>query len=395
LPERARRLAAWNRPLASAIVTILARAVLGDYRRRAKRQGILGHSGSVTVIQRFSQTLRLCVHYHLVAIDGVYQESADGAAFHRLEAPSQKDIERLTRRIHDRIERELQKRGLSSDATDYETPSDDLAEREPALTAITQASLAGTIATGKRRGQTVMRMGIADEPDEHERKVRARARLCADIVGYNLHAGVRIAAHDAQGRERLLRYLLRGPLALDRLHEMDGGRIALTLRKPLSDGTTHLVFDPLEFIEKLIALIPAPRAHQIRYHGLLAPHAHLRPHIVSKPADPTVASDAAAAHDTDLAGSRRKRWAQLLAHVFQIDILECPHCHSRMKVIAVIKRRESLIPILEYLDLPTQPPTPAPARAPPQAQLFPGGSVTSASTATTEHADPPFCDEPA
>lgn len=59
------------------------------------------------------------------------------------------------------------------------------------MAAIAQASLDGTIATGKRRGQTVMRMGIADEPDEHERKVPVRPRLCADVVGYNLHAGRR------------------------------------------------------------------------------------------------------------------------------------------------------------------------------------------------------------
>jgi hypothetical protein len=406
LPDRVRRLAAWDREISAAIVTVLAAEVLRNYRRRAQSRGIRGQSGTVTVIQRFSQTLRVHLHYHLVAIDGVYQQSERGVHLHALPAPTTEDIARVAERVRKRIERMLDKRGLGQDTTDYEMRSDDLCDREPALAQILSASLTGTVATGARQGMTQMRMGICDDEDQPRDGAQPPKRnlpLCADVAGYNVHAAVRIGARDGAGRERLLRYLLRGPLSHDRLREIDGGRLALTLRKPLRDGTTHLVFDPLELIERLIALIPWPRVHQIRYHGLLAPHAKLRPRIVaratSKEASPDL--DAAATQtprDSGLAArSRRKSWAQLLAHVFEIDILACERCGGRMKIIAAIRNRESLVAILQTLGLPTDPPTPASARAPPQPSLFAASTAACTNAASTDAAgcDAPFSDDPA
>ncbi len=46
------------------------------------------------------------------------------------------------------------------------------------------------------------------------------------------------------------------------------------------DGTTHIVMSPLEFMQRLAALVPRPRLHLIRFHGVLAPHARLRAAIV-------------------------------------------------------------------------------------------------------------------
>jgi hypothetical protein len=53
------------------------------------------------------------------------------------------------------------------------------------------------------------------------------------------------------------------------------------LKKPYSDGTSHLVFSPMEFLEKL-ALVPPPRAHLTRFHGVLAPHSKIRSKVVPK-----------------------------------------------------------------------------------------------------------------
>jgi len=54
------------------------------------------------------------------------------------------------------------------------------------------------------------------------------------------------------------------------------GRLVLTLKTPYRDGTTHLVLSPLEFIQRLAALVPRPRLHVIRFHGALAPEARPR-----------------------------------------------------------------------------------------------------------------------
>jgi len=56
--------------------------------------------------------------------------------------------------------------------------------------------------------------------------------------------------------------------------------VLVELRKAWRDGTTHLLFGPAEFLEKLAALTPRPEMHVLLYHGVLAPHARWRRQIV-------------------------------------------------------------------------------------------------------------------
>ena len=48
------------------------------------------------------------------------------------------------------------------------------------------------------------------------------------------------------------------------------------LKSPWRNGTTHVEFEPIDFIAKLAALVPPPRAHLTRFHGIFAPDANLR-----------------------------------------------------------------------------------------------------------------------
>ena len=73
--------------------------------------------------------------------------------------------------------------------------------------------------------------------------------------------------------ERICRYALRPPVAHDRLQLTDDGQVRLELRRPWADGTTHLLFDPVELLERLAALTPRPRINLILYYGVLAPRA--------------------------------------------------------------------------------------------------------------------------
>ena len=50
----------------------------------------------------------------------------------------------------------------------------------------------------------------------------------------------------------------------------------LQLKSPYNDGTTHVVMSPLEFMQRLAALVPRPRLHLIPFHGVLAPRARPR-----------------------------------------------------------------------------------------------------------------------
>ena len=71
-------------------------------------------------------------------------------------------------------------------------------------------------------------------------------------------ARTRISARDCKGRERLCRYLLRPAISRQRLHLMEDGRVQLRLKRPWSDGTTHILLEPLDFLSKLAALVPPP-----------------------------------------------------------------------------------------------------------------------------------------
>ena len=97
-------------------------------------------------------------------------------------------------------------------------------------------------------------------------------------------------AHERDNLERLCRYVARGPIALDRLF-MDGdGLVVNELKRPFSNGTTHVLFEPLDFMARLAALVPRPRVHLVRYHGLFAPNAKHR-HRVVKHTPGTTGSD--------------------------------------------------------------------------------------------------------
>ena len=82
--------------------------------------------------------------------------------------------------------------------------------------------------------------------------------------------------HDRAGLERLLCYCARPPFALERIEQDSEDRIVYRLQEPQRDGRTALSLAPLEFINHLAALIPPPRLHRHRYHGVLAPNTPLR-----------------------------------------------------------------------------------------------------------------------
>ena len=240
LPYRLRYLLAWNHTLCRAVLGVAVRAVLGFYRRRARRTGVRdGRSGAVTVIQRFGGGLQLNVHFHALLLDGVFAEGADGTLeFHAAEAPSDQEVARLLATIYRRVRRLLARRGLDvEDAPDL----DPLAEESPALAGISSASVQGRIALGPRAGARVLQLGCeADAP-----WVTSRGPCQAHLEGFDLHANITVAADDRAGVERLCRYVLRPPVAQDRLALTPDGLVLVVLKAEWYDGTTHLLFTPV------------------------------------------------------------------------------------------------------------------------------------------------------
>jgi hypothetical protein len=140
------------------------------------------------------------------------------------------------------------------------------------------------------------------------------------------------------------------------------GQVELKLKTLWRDGTTHLVMSPLEFMQRLAALVPRPRLHLIRFHGVLAPNAKLRQLVVPQgPQVQEAISEATAAAECEVeslqARPNRISWARLLKRVFDIDMQHCPNCGAgELKIIAAILERPVIEKILTHLGLDPQPP---------------------------------------
>ena len=80
-----------------------------------------------------------------------------------------------------------------------------------------------------------------------------------DVQSFSLHATVRWGADERQALEQLCRYITRLALANERVQFNVAGPLVLKLKTPWRDGTAHLAMSPLEFMQRLAALLPWPR----------------------------------------------------------------------------------------------------------------------------------------
>ncbi|MFO0567388.1 MAG: transposase, partial [Polyangiaceae bacterium] len=94
-----------------------------------------------------------------------------------------------------------------------------------------------------------------------------------------------VHGRDRKQLERLCRYITRPPFSQDRLELRPDGRVELTLKSVWRDGTRAVVYEPLDFLARLIATIPPPKFHLLRYFGVLSSHSALRPEVVPLPPD--------------------------------------------------------------------------------------------------------------
>jgi hypothetical protein len=174
----------------------------------------------------------------------------------------------VVRRVH----RRLARLGLVAVPAE-DVAADPLAEESAALAGLTQAAVLGRAALGGRTGRGPLRVGADPNAPWVERAVP----LHAHEAGFDLHAAVQVAAGDRDRLTQLCRYLCQPPLGQHRLERLRDGRVALAQQRPWADGTTHLVFTPMELLARLVPLVPRPRVNLVVYHGVLAPNAPWAP----------------------------------------------------------------------------------------------------------------------
>ena len=144
------------------------------------------------------------------------------------------------------------------------------------------------------------------------------------------------------------------------------------LKTSYRDGTTHVIFEPLDFIARLAALVPKPQVNLTRFHGVFAPNSKHRARVT--PAKRGKGNKRKAPDEAQTPGERRASmsWAQRLKRVFNIDVERCQACGGTARIIACITDPVVIEKILAHLEERTAPADPLQrpqSRAPP-AGLF-------------------------
>jgi hypothetical protein len=322
----------------------------------------------VTLIQRFGSALNLNIHFHMLFLDGVYLNgNADTPPrFHWVKAPTSNELSQLTHRMAGRIGRFLERQGLLERDTENSYLVSDAVDDDP-LHRLLGHSITYRIAVGPNQGRKVFVLQTLPERDADETFTNGLGK----VTGFSLHAGVAAKAHQRDKLERLCRYIARPAVSEKRLSLTPNGNVRYQLKTPYRDGTTHVIFEPMDFIARLAALVPKPRVNLTRFHGVFAPNSKLRAQIT--PAQRGNGKKASAPDEQDPTPCHvSMTWARRLKRVFSIDIETCIQCGGAVKIIACIEDPGVIKKILDHLNAKTSADTlmRPESRAPPQGVLF-------------------------
>jgi hypothetical protein len=349
----------------SKVLGIVYRTISTHLIKKAGHTKKTAQTGAVTLIQRFGSALNLNPHLHFLVLDGVFTNESN-PKFIRTKAPTADELNKLVNKISHRVARSLERQGLLQQ--DAENSYLNLDTDEQPMDQLIGNSITYRIAIGPNQGHKVFTLQtLPPQPDEP-----STARV-AKVAGFSLHAGVMAEAHQRDKLERLCRYISRPAIAEKRLSITNNGQIRYQLKTPYRNGTTHVIFEPLDFMAKLAALVPKPRVNLTRFHGVFAPNHTLRDKVTPgkrkrKQGEP---------HQQDIKSPTEKRasmtWAQRLKRVFNMDIEICNQCGGKVNVIACIEDPVVIRKILDHLDGKTSKEKQAvvpECRAPPQYDLF-------------------------
>jgi len=318
-PKRLRYFLHRDPALVGRVLAVVLRALEGRLRMCCPEATKTARFGAVTFIQRFGSALNAHLHFHICVIDGVFSQDAAGELrFHPASGLEPSDVAAVHGLVRRRVLRLFERAGL-----------------------------------------------LDPEAAENMREWRHAG-------GFSLDASVTVEAHDRAGLERLLRYCARPAFSVERLSwRVEGERVVYRLPKPRRDGTQHIELGVNDLLDRLSHLIPPPRRHRHRYHGVLAPNALMRPAVTARTGQ-TIETGAhtAPAPAVDKPAERSRSpaaylWAALIARIYECLPLACPTCGAKMRLIAFLSEAASVKPVLVHLRLPTEPPLVAPARGPP------------------------------
>jgi len=152
--------------------------------------------------------------------------------------------------------------------------------------------------------------------------------------------------------EQVARYILRPPLSLERLRYSDGDDEVHYRRKGANGrlGGEERI-DALDFLARVIAHIPPPRIHLVRYLGHYSNVSRGRR---KKGKGAPLRPGRSEVHDDDdltdaERRARRRAWARLVRRVYEVDPLVCTNCGGEMRIVSVILEHRVITRILGHL----------------------------------------------
>ena len=141
----------------------------------------------------------------------------------------------------------------------------------------------------------------------------------------------------------MARYAVRPPVAEDRIHQTDDGRILLDIPPDPKTGDSVLLLDPPQWLRRVTNQIPAPRSHLVRYYGAYSNR--LRKRYRAEDGEVTMRP----VEDDGRRPKGRASWARLLKLIFEVDPLTCARCGAQMQVISVITAPALIDRLLHHL----------------------------------------------
>ncbi len=235
-PFELRARLAYDGKLLSSLTRIAIDSILGFYKRRIRDdKNIKGQSGAVSVVQRVSSDLRLNPHLHAIVVDGAFSAHNDSVVFHPLKSLNDSDVADLQQVIRARVVNFLVRRGIVVfqpllGHRDELTLLDNADDADPSLTQLATAAVSGSLAAGPEIHQRPP-VSLRGQPE-----IAVISPLCASGLGFTLHAATTVNAHDARAREALARYIMRPPLAQERLHLLPNHLVRIELKRAFRDG---------------------------------------------------------------------------------------------------------------------------------------------------------------
>lgn len=128
------------------------------------------------------------------------------------------------------------------------------------------------------------------------------------------------------------------------------GNVRYQPKTPYQDGTTRVIFEPLDFIARLAALVQKPRVDLTRIYGVFAPNSKHRVLVMLAKRGRGNKVRVVEGQPSPAVRRTSMSWAQRLKRIFNINIETYSECSGAMKVIACIEDPEVIKQFLDYLE---------------------------------------------